>query len=193
MTPTMIYLTGQPGAGKSTLMARLTADYERISYGPPERDVPFDVLTDAKSGETIGAEIGKQRGLFSGTDALASSIIERAIPWVQSIPFRLLLAEGARLSNARFITAAADAGYYVTLFLLDHPDAETWRAARSKDIGRPQDPNWVKGRLTASRNLADKLTDDPHHGRRITVFRGHPDELYPIVSGMLGVTERASY
>lgn len=171
----MIYLVGPPGSGKSQLMAKLTKGMVR-KFQPacgPECPVSHDRLYDGLSGELIGAEIGVRRELFSGTDALPSSVIEKAVPWVETVPYPLLLAEGARLGNRRFIVSAS-ASYHVTLALLDHADQEAWRRKRSKAIGRIQNDAWVKGRLTASRNLAEQVD-----GRvLIDVLRGHPDELY---------------
>uniref|UniRef100_A0AB39AL14 Terminase small subunit n=1 Tax=Mycolicibacterium phage phi1_186018 TaxID=3236641 RepID=A0AB39AL14_9CAUD len=191
MTPRMIYLVGQPGSGKSTLMAALTKGLVRSPWD--EHTVPHDVLVDRVTGEVVGAEIGKQRGAFSGTDALASSIIDKAVPWVQTQPYDVLLAEGARLANKRFIQAAADAGYAVMLGLLDHPDADTWRKRRSKALGREQNLSWVKGRLTSSRKLAEAYPSafvvggaviPPEPGKVITLA-GHPDELEPILAAFI--------
>lgn len=165
----MIYLVGQPGSGKSTLMRRLTQGYDRV---PADIPVPHDQLVEGVTGAVTHAEIGRQRGDFSGTDALASSIITRAEPWILSRPYPVMLAEGARLGNHRFLSAAAE-GYDVLLVVLDHADAQAWHEIRSKQLGKFQNEGWVKGRLTVSRNLADNPPDG------VSVLRGHPDALYP--------------
>lgn len=180
MTNRLIYLVGQPGSGKSQLMARLTAPFIRRPFEPPEVPVAHDQLVDKITGELVGAEIGQRRELFAGTDTLPSSIIDKAVPWVESGPYPLLLAEGARLGHKRFILAAS-ATYDVVLALLDHPDAEAWRRKRSKMVGRIQSESHVKSRLIASRNLADQLVDAP----RVVVFRGHPDELYDELAAVI--------
>lgn len=172
----MIYLVGQPGSGKSTLMRRLTYGFNRL---PCDIPVPHDQLIESITGAVTHAEIGRQRGDFSGTDALASSIITRAVPWILSRPYQVVLGEGARLGNHRFLTAATE-GYDVVLAVLDHADAEGWREIRSKQLGKFQNAGWVKGRLTASRNLADNPPDG------VEVVRGHPDDLYPILGGFIG-------
>lgn len=178
MTANLIYLVGQPGSGKSTLMAKLTAQFDRHSIAPAEHyPVAHDVLTDKKTGAVVAAEIGKRRELFSGTDALASSVIDKAAPWIASQPYPLVLAEGARLANKRFLEAAMAGGYHVTLVLLDHPDAEKWRAKRSKEIGKVQNEGWVKGRLSASRNLATWAVNSKLAGKDIEVAVGHPDAV----------------
>lgn len=176
----LIYLIGAPGAGKSQLMARLTLPFERIAIGTDEAPVAHDQLTRTVPGghddgtiEIVGAEIGVRRPVFAGTDALPSSVIDKAVPWVRTRPYPMLLAEGARLANRRFIDAALDSGYAVTLVLLDHPDAEAWRKRRAKQVGRDQNPAWVKGRLTASRNLAEF-----YDTAAVDVVRGAPDDVF---------------
>jgi hypothetical protein len=166
----MIYLVGGPGAGKSTLMAALTAGRERLTV---EQPVAHDLLIDPVTGEAGALEIGRRRPAFSGTDALASSIIERAVPWIGTRPARLVLGEGARLGNARFLSAAVAAGYAVTLAWLTHGSQEDWRRGRAAALGKEQNPSWVAGRVTASARLAQS----PPAG--VTVVLGHPDELEP--------------
>lgn len=170
----MIYLVGQPGSGKSTLMLRLTAEFQRV---PVEAPVPHDMLICPIRGTVVGAEIGRRRETFSGTDALSSSIIEKADPWVRTLPYPLMLGEGARLGNARFLNAASEV-YEVILALVDHDDAETWRAARSAELGKAQNESWVRGRRSSSRNLATNLV-----GAR--VLKGHPNELYPQLAALM--------
>lgn len=179
MNHQMVYLTGQPGAGKSTLMRRLTEPFDRL---PMEAPVAHDRLFIGISGEVVGAEIGRRRPKFSGTDALASAIIDKAVPWVSHQPYPLLLAEGARLSNTRFLGSAAEAGYDITLALLDHSDAEDWRAIRSKELKRTQNAQWVRGRRTASVNLAEAMNRHPG----VNVLMGHPDDLYPELEAIVG-------
>lgn len=168
----LIYLIGQPGSGKSTLMARLTKGFARMpAPGNPARDL----LIDQRTGTVAAVELGRRRpGGFSGTDALPSTIIEKAIPWLgKQSEAQLVLGEGARLANARFLGSAKDFGYRILLVHLEHGDAEPWRLQRSKALGKVQNESWVRGRRSASANLAAS----PPEGT--TVFAGHPDELHP--------------
>jgi len=172
----LIYLVGAPGAGKSTLMARMTKKYLRTPHGG---SVPHDSLVNPRTGDIVAGELGRQRGQFSGTDALAMNIITKAIPWIGSCPYPLVLGEGARLANMRFLNAAAHpngGSRDVLVVHVEHDDTETWRAARSAQLGREQTEAWVKGRTTAARNLAAAAQDAGHR-----VFRGHPDYLADIL------------
>lgn len=172
----LLYLVGGPGSGKSTLMARLTASYDRLTV---ERPVPHDRLIDPVTGGSDAAEIGRRRPMFSGTDALSSAIIDKAVPWLGSRPAGLVLGEGARLGNARFLTAAVEAGYDVTLAWLTHASQEEWRRARAARLGKDQNPSWVAGRVTASA----RLSQSPPMG--VTVVAGHPDDLEPTLRGLM--------
>ena len=178
----LIYIIGQPGSGKSTLMAKLVSKFDTMDM--PGANVPHIALIDKATQKAVGFEIGVRRGNFSGTDALAASIVDKAAPLMEQGGMGLVLAEGARLANRRFLLSALDGGYDVVLVLLDHADAETWRKRRSKKLGRTQSAPWVKGRLTASRNLAAQMEKWAVPGTmpfsdRITVLRGHPDEVEP--------------
>jgi hypothetical protein len=184
-TPRLHYLIGAPGAGKSTLMAKLTDPFDRLLVPSPDAPVAHDQLRLRGTSEVVGAELGVQRGLFSGTDALPSSIIEKAIPWVQTRPYDLLLGEGARLANKRFLLAARDAGYELIVALLDHKDRPAWHAARQEQIGREQNPSWVQGRVTASHNLAEQLGQQANGPAGLIVLAGHPDQLYRSLAALL--------
>lgn len=145
--PTLVYLVGMPGAGKSTLAAALTADCHRE---PVDSVVPHDAL--ARAGKLVGAELGRRRDNYSGTDALKMSIQRRAEAWISSQPYPLVIGEGQRLSNRAFLAAAETGGYRVRLLYVDVPSA----TAAARRAGRPTepDPRWTAGVATMARNVA---------------------------------------
>jgi predicted ABC-type ATPase len=150
---TLAYLTGAPGAGKSSLMAALTAHCERLDIGGI---VPHDVLL--RAGAPVAAEIGRRRPAFSGTDALVMSIAPAARQWIASVPYRCVLAEGRRLASISFLRAARDAGYQVHLAYLAAP--EHVLAERRSARGSKQGEAWVKGSASAAVNLAVTAADE---------------------------------
>jgi hypothetical protein len=196
----LVYLSGEPGVGKSTLMREVTAGWERI-YLPKEPDAAphRDLLFHRDHpGVCCAVELGRVRDSFSGTDALASDCINEAEAWLRTgkaaRESALVLAEGARLANRRFLTAAVESGYRVQLLHLSGLSlAASRRANRARVLGKPeQNASWVKGRRTAAANLAlhapewgvevllvdanKMLGDLDYHDAVIASVRGsHPD------------------
>ena len=144
------YLIGQPGAGKTTLLATLLAGAVPDPHSQP---VPHLAYYD-RVGSILGAEIGKRRDTFAGTDALALGVQPKAVAWVHTQPFDLLIAEGDRLANDGFFKAVEGAGYTLTVLWLDTPDAEAQRRRDAR--GSRQNPTWVKGRVSKVAGLAQR-------------------------------------
>jgi hypothetical protein len=158
----LLYLCGEPGVGKTWTMDRLTEHWSRLPLAP-EADAPArDALMTGPdgTGAVAAIELGRRRDAFSGTDALPQTVITVAETYLTSGRARaetnLLLAEGARLANLRFLGAAADSGWLVLLVNLIGPElAAERRAKRAAALGRPeQAASWVTGRRTACANLA---------------------------------------
>jgi hypothetical protein len=199
----MVYLSGEPGVGKSTLMQEITRGWQRLHLPrEPSRAPARDVLADNRPpGRIVAVEIGRQRGAFSGTDALPSDCINDACTYLISGQAAreapLLLAEGARLANLRYLCAAVDAGYRVQLLHMHGEElAARRRSYRARDLAKPeQNAAWVKGRRTASARLAEaavaigadvllvdasKLEDDlDYHDAVINTVRGSHANLTP--------------
>lgn len=147
----LIYICGAPGAGKSTLMAALTEGQTRVAVKEP---FPHDIV-----GNAMACELGKRRQGFPGTDTLAMNIQPKAVAWISTLPYAVVLGEGDRLGNQGFLTAAANAGYRVWLFhlgasgeLLDQRCAER---------GSKQNLAWRAGRATKAGNLAKWARTQP--------------------------------
>ena len=150
----VLLLVGAPGAGKSTTMAQATEHLSRLTM-PKDQYPARDALLNARGVQAV--ELGTRRGTFSGTDALPMDVNPRACAYLAAAPEQpaVVLAEGARLANRRFLQAAIDTGAEVTLLHLDNPLAPLWREKRNKSIGKTQNPSWARGRETAARNLAN--------------------------------------
>lgn len=131
-----LYLIGEPGSGKSTLMEYLTADLPYEEYDQPFAFRRYDCGP---------LELGKRRDKFSGTDALALNVQPAVERWVEGILPALLLAEGDRLANDKFWAHLIELGYTLHIYQLWGPQA----AARQRlDRGTQQDERWIAGRVT---------------------------------------------
>lgn len=139
----LMYVIGEPGVGKSTLVEFLTRS---IPFETSEVPIPF------RRYECGVVEIGKRRREFSGTDALGMSIQPAVEDFLAGIGPKLVLAEGDRLGNLKFFHRAADLEYTIHVVALYGPEvARIQRGLRGSD----QDPAWLKGRQSKVRRLMD--------------------------------------
>jgi hypothetical protein len=147
-----VYLIGAPGSGKSTAAAKVRAMASKQELH--EEPVPYMLMT--RGGMNWYAELGRKRASFSGTDALAMDIIDKAIGWVKTRPYTRLFAEGDRLANSRFFVAVKAAGYELTVVYLAVPQGalDERRKARATQVGKEQNAVWVKGRDSKTATLA---------------------------------------
>jgi len=152
----LVYLVGEPGAGKTTALRELTAGYAREqteTAGCPVMRLTWKTTrADLPVLPSVITEIGKDReGFFGGTDALAMNIAPKATEAL-SILGGLVIAEGDRLAHDGFLFAAQDAGWRVRVAALTTPRAMA--AARRAERGGGQNETWVKGRRTKAVALA---------------------------------------
>jgi ribose 1,5-bisphosphokinase PhnN len=141
----VVYIIGAPGAGKTTLMRETMAPYQTIQHAAPFAHIEYDHPTERV------VQLGKDRGTFSGTDALSMSVQPNVMKWLQYCDYETIMAEGDRLANDKFFDACESTLDGLVLVLVD-TDPEV-AAARRKMRGSKQDPAWLKGRITKVEHL----------------------------------------
>jgi energy-coupling factor transporter ATP-binding protein EcfA2 len=143
----MLYLIGQPGSGKTTLIESLTEGELGAVVRKPFAHTVYD---------RIGVvQLGAQRdGGFGGTDALGMAVQPVVLNWLPTCGYDYVLAEGDRLANDKFFNAVTDMGWNLCVAWIDLPDsvAVQRRAAR----GSNQNETWLKGRVTKVDKLSRK-------------------------------------
>lgn len=150
-----LYIIGEPGAGKSTLVETLVGDALVITGRKPLAHRVY--LTVAGGVTELGA---REPGRFGGTDALSMSAVVPAEAWVIRGDWphgSLLLAEGDRLACDRFFDALLAGGWDLAIIRLStRPEVA---AARREARGSFQKEAWVRGRQTKVARLADRWAE----------------------------------
>lgn len=146
----VMYIIGEPGAGKSTLMRAI---FEGVPSVQVAARVPH--IAYHRTGHASAAQLGKEReNGFGGTDAMAMSIQPKVLAWLASEPYPLIVAEGDRLGNDKFFREVRDQGHKLDVVLLGVPPE--YAAERRARRGSTQDDTWLKGRQTKVTNLAQE-------------------------------------
>jgi hypothetical protein len=164
-------LIGVPGSGKTTLV-------RTALHGLPVHAMTVGLLTYLRY--PGGIELGGRRAAFGGTDLLPMHVQPFVVQWLESAcPYHILLCEGDRLGNGRFLTSLHALGWAVTLAWLECPPAlaQQRRAQRASH----QDPAWLAGRATKVQRLVAtwascvwRLDARDSVAQLVTHFRTHP-------------------
>lgn len=150
---TVVYLFGPPAVGKSTLMRELTGHCRRINVTAPfHRVLLLPPHRDRADRNPAAVELGCDREGFPGTDCLPYNVHERVCAWLGEPAPPLILGEGDRLADMRFLSCARAAGHTVhAVHVTAPPQVLEDRHARR---GAHQSRTWRKGRHTKATNLA---------------------------------------
>ncbi len=147
-----LYIIGEPGVGKSELVAALTDGWTPIEVDDPFPHRVYPIGADGQPQEVV--ELGRRRERFSGTDALSMAVQPKVMEWLPAAKPAMLIAEGDRLANDKWLNLLLSNGYELRLVLLSGPGAA---ARRRLQRGSRQDPAWLVSRQTKVRRLAQRF------------------------------------
>lgn len=170
----LVYVVGVPGSGKSTTMTAA------LSWMQAPAEIHTKPIAHVVYGDVW--HLGARRDVFGGTDALSMSVNPKAIeflPVAAACDCRVLVGEGDRLANMKFLTAWPN----TTVVYLDTPIAlaRERAAMRAVQLGRPeQSASWWKGRVTKIDNLIARLPYERLDGTLPTEVLGV--ELFQIIA-----------
>lgn len=159
MTPNLVWLVGEPGVGKTTLVRTLlrqqTTLFEEIIK--PK----FTLFFDSKKQKAIAAAGFWRGNTFDGADTLPISQIKLAIQyWKDSLQdFPITILDGDKLANAGAVAVTKETSAVLHCFLLKDEDlAERRRFVRNTK----QNAGWVKGRRTKAYNFWSAFSGNKH-------------------------------
>jgi hypothetical protein len=149
----MLGVLGEPGIGKSSLVAELVKGSDYRTAARPFARVMFSCGP---------LYLGSFRDEYPGTDALSMSAQPKVIDFLREERPEYVLWEGDRLANDAFLEASVSMGYRLHLYYLTGQNLATERRAAR---GSHQNETWLKGRRTKHARLAiswDALPMDAH-------------------------------
>lgn len=153
----VIVIAGEPATGKSTLVKK--------AFEPEKmpNSFEFGLLRGHTDNQIFVA--GLYRGeLFDGTDKLSMAVQPHALSFVNQCATHgregALIAEGDRLSNAKFLEALRVQAVAVHLVMLRAPQEVL--DERHVQRGDVQNERWLSSRRTKAQNLCEAARALPH-------------------------------
>lgn len=163
LRPLALFVVGEPGVGKTTLVRALIA-------GRPLELVPSPKWTLAGEVALLGHYTG---ATFDGGDTVSSTNVDPELAyWERRLLDRpLSIFDGDRCSNdERKGRIAGNARALVLHLVAPETESARRREARRQSGDKAQDPSWVKGRKTKAANFAAKFDE----GDRLTLDANAP-------------------
>lgn len=149
----VIVIAGEPATGKTTLVQK--------TFNP--QGLPKTFKFGRLRGHTDGRIFvgGVYDGsLFQGTDKLSMAVQPDAVDFVRNQPEGVLVMEGDRVANPKFLSALDGLKCECHLVFLRAPD--TLLHERHQSRGDKQNPRWLKSRATKNENLLRAAKTMPH-------------------------------
>lgn len=144
---TVLWVVGEPGAGKTTLARMLLEPGSRINPKPKWT-----------IGETVVAAGHYTGGKFDGADTVPYNGASEALTFWREVLSRnaaLTLLDGDRFSNATAVEFFRSYVLKPRLFCLLVKPAPGLSAQRRQERGSEQNETWIKGRVTKANNFYD--------------------------------------
>lgn len=143
----IIFIIGEPGSGKTTLMRRLMNEVG--GFEPHFKEYPL--IDYHRSGNVYILGKYEDGELFAGTDRLSMACQPNAVQFLSELPEdSVVLIEGDRLGNRSFIEHCESKYATMIVYLKTKPETRT---LRFDERGSEQTEQFLKSRETKLKNL----------------------------------------
>lgn len=147
--PKLTYIIGYPASGKTTATTTVLKD---LTYTMVSVRFKHLVYEDAT------VQLGYNRELYGGTDALSFNVQPKVLAWLPTCDAPLILGEGDRLANNAFFRSVQVLGRDLQIVYIRVGELVALR--RMNQRGSRFQPEWVRSRMTKVNNLVNMWGDD---------------------------------